>query len=98
MSLGCGKSRHSFWDESLGDFVTYLCEPRPWTNKIVAISHNAKVYDLHFILNRAILLKWKYDPITNGLKIICMKMEELVILEACPTSRVHCASYPRLSV
>jgi len=54
----CGKRKHSFWDDPLGDMLTYLSEPLPWANKIVVIAHNAKAFDLHFILNRAIVLKW----------------------------------------
>jgi hypothetical protein len=50
--------------------------------KNVAIAHNAKAFDLHFILNRAIMLKWKSKHITNGLIIIRMKMEHLVLLKS----------------
>jgi len=32
----------TFWDDPLGDLLTYLCEHRPWDNKIVAIAHNAR--------------------------------------------------------
>jgi len=78
----CGSNRHSFWDDPLGDLLTNLCESRPWANKIVAIAHNAKAYDLHFILNRAIMLKCKPELITNGLKIISIKMEHLVFLDS----------------
>jgi len=78
----CGRRRHSFWNDSVGDLFTYLCEPRPWASKIVAIAHNAKAFDLHFILNRAIMLKCKFELITNGLKIISMKMEHLVFLDS----------------
>jgi hypothetical protein len=46
----------------------------------VAIAHNAKAFDQHFILNRAIMLKWNPELITNGLKIISMKMEHLLFL------------------
>jgi len=53
-----GKRKHSFWDDPVWDMLSYLCEPRPWANKIVAIAYNAKAFDLHFILNRAIVLKW----------------------------------------
>ena len=53
----CGRRRHSLWNDPVGDLLTYLCEPRPWASKIVAIANNAKVFDLHFILNRAIMLK-----------------------------------------
>ena len=78
----CGKRRHSFWDDPIGGLLTYLYKPRPWANKIVAIAHNAKAIDLHFIPNRAIMLKWKPELITNGLKIISMKMEHLVFLDS----------------
>ena len=78
--LRCGKRKHSFWPDSVGDLLTYLTEPRPWADKIVAIAHNAKAFDHHFILNRAILLKWKPEIIMNGLKIMCMKVEHIVFL------------------
>ena len=35
-SVRCGKREHSFWDVRFGDMLTYLSEPRPWANKIVA--------------------------------------------------------------
>ena len=50
------------------DLLTYLCKVRLWCNKIVAIPHNAKAFDLHFILDRAIFLKWKPTLILKGLK------------------------------
>jgi len=78
----CGKRKHSFWEDPVRDLLSYITEPRPWANKIVAIAHNAKAFDLHFILNRAILLKWKPDLIMNELKIMCMKMEHLVFLDS----------------
>jgi len=49
----CGQRKHRFWDDPVEDMLTYLCKPRPWANKIVAIAHNAKAFDLHFILKRA---------------------------------------------
>jgi hypothetical protein len=61
----CGKSRHNFWDNPVGDLLTYLCEPRPWANKIVVIAHNDKAFDQHFILKRAIMMKWKPELNTN---------------------------------
>jgi len=61
--------------------LSYLCEVRPWVKKIVAIAHNAKSFDLHFILNRTVLLKWQPELIMNGMKIKCMKMEHLVLLD-----------------
>ena len=63
------------------DLLTYLTEPSPWAEKIVAMAHNAKAYDLNFILNRAIILKWKPELIMNGFIIMCMKVEHLVFLD-----------------
>jgi len=77
-----GQRKHPFWDDPVGDMLTYLCKPRPSANKIVAIALNAKAFDLHFILNRAILLKWKPELIMSGLKIMCKKMEHLVFLDS----------------
>ena len=51
----CGEGKHSFWDDLVGSMLSYICETRPWVKKIVAIAHNAKSFDLHFILNRAVL-------------------------------------------
>ena len=78
----CGRGKHTFWDDPVGDLFTYLCKSRPCCNKIVAIAHNAKAFDLHFILNRAIFLKWKPKLIVNGLKIICMTMEHLTFIDS----------------
>ena len=78
----CVKRKHSFWRDHVGDLLSYLTEPRPWANKIVAIAHNAKAFDLHFILNRAILLKWKPEIIMTGLNIMCIKVEHLVFLDS----------------
>jgi len=50
----------------VGDMFRYLCESQPWVGKIILIADNAKASELHFILNRAILLKL----IMNGMKII----------------------------
>ena len=52
----CGVRKHSFWDDPVGNMLSYLCEPRPWVNKVIAIAHNAKAFDQQFIVNRAILL------------------------------------------
>jgi len=78
----CDKRKHSFWQDPVGDLLSYLTEPRTWANKIVAIAHNAKAFDLYFILNRAIQLKCKPEIIMNGLTIICMNLEHLVFLDS----------------
>ena len=69
----CGRRKYSFWEDPAGELLSYLTEPHPWANGIVAIAHNANALDLHFILNRAILLKWKPELIMNRLKIMCTR-------------------------
>jgi hypothetical protein len=77
----CGKGNHSFWEYPVGDMQSHLCEPRPWCNQIIAIAHNAKAFDLLFILNRAIL-KWRPELIMSGQKIMCMTMEHLKFIDS----------------
>jgi hypothetical protein len=63
----CGKRKHTFWGDPVKDLLKYLFEKCPkWATKVVAIAHNAKAYDLQFILNRAILRKWRPELIMNG--------------------------------
>jgi hypothetical protein len=76
------KRRHSFFDDPVGDLLTYLCEPRPWCNKVEAIANNAKVFDSHFILRRAIHFKCTTELILTGLKIISMKIEHIHFLDS----------------
>ena len=64
----CGKRKHSFWEVPVGDMLAYVCEPRHWVKQIIVIERSAKALDLHFILNRAILLKWRPELIMNGKK------------------------------
>jgi hypothetical protein len=65
----CGKRRHLFFDDAVGDLLSYLCERRPWCIKVIAIAHNAKAFDSQFILRRAILLKLTPELILTGLKL-----------------------------
>jgi len=78
----CGQRKHLFWEDPVEELLLYLRQARPWANKIVAIAHNANAFDLHFILNRAIILKWKPELIMSELRIMCMKMEHLVFLDS----------------
>ena len=78
----CGICKHAFWDNRVGDLLTYLCEPRPWVKQIIAIVHNAKAFDLHFILSRAVLLKWRPGLVMSGQKIILMKMEHIKFINS----------------
>jgi len=78
----CGSRSHAFWDDPVGDLLIYLCKERSWCEKVVAIAHNAKGVDAHFILDRAILLKWTPKLILNGKKIVSMTMENLTFLDS----------------
>jgi hypothetical protein len=78
----CGRRLHSFHDDLVGDLLSYLSEPRPWCNKVVAIVHNAKAFDSQFLLKRAILFKWNPQIILSGLKIISMKIQHLHFLDS----------------
>jgi len=78
----CGKRDHSLLDDPVGDILSYLCAPRPWCEKGVAIAHNARGFDAQFILVRAIFLKWMPKLILTGLKIICMTIQQLTFLDS----------------
>jgi hypothetical protein len=71
----CGQTKHSFFDDLVGDLLTYLCKPRAWY-KLLEEVHNASSFDTHFIRYRAILLKWS-ELIMNGLKVVCMRVHNL---------------------
>ena len=69
-SARCGRRIQTFRQDPVEELLIYLTEHRPWANKIIVIAHNAKAFDVHFILNRAIVLKWKTELIMNGQKIM----------------------------
>jgi len=71
----------AFWDDPVGDLLTFFCKPRPWCSKMVGIAHNAKAFDLRCLVNRAILLKWKPELILKWLKILFMKMEHIKFVD-----------------
>jgi len=78
----CGRRRHSFFEDPVGDLVSYLCEPRPWCKKVVATAYNANAFDSQFILNRAIFLKWNPEIILSGQKSISMRTQHLHFLDS----------------
>ena len=39
----CGKRKHSFWDDPIGDLLSYLWDPRPWVSKVVALAQTRKL-------------------------------------------------------
>jgi hypothetical protein len=74
----CGKRKHSFCLDAVGDIISYTFKSRSWADRIVTIAHNARAFDLVFVLNR--LVRTKSMPeilIMNGRKIMCLKMENV---------------------
>ena len=78
----CCKRKHSFWDDPIGELLLYLCEPRPWIRKIVAIAYNAKAFYSKFILNRALPMKWKPELILDVLKFASMKIKHKLFIDS----------------
>jgi hypothetical protein len=79
----CGKRKHSFWTDPVGDLISYAFKSSPWADRVVAVAHNAKAFDLLFVLNR--LVRMKLLPgllILNGVKIMCLKFENFTWLDS----------------
>jgi hypothetical protein len=74
--------QHAFLDDLVGYMLSYLFEPRPWVKQIVAIAHNAKAFDLQFILDRAIFLKGLPEIIMNGQAIMCLTVEHIRFIDS----------------
>jgi hypothetical protein len=82
----------------VGDMLNYLCESRPWCNQTNAIAHNAKAFDLNFILNRTILLKCCPELIMNGQNIMFMSFEYIKFIDRICFLPSHYVNYPTPSV
>jgi hypothetical protein len=79
----CGKRIHTFWEDPVGDMLSYMCGPQPWPKKIIVLAHNAKAFELHFILNRVVLLNWQQPQlIMKRMIIMLMLVDHLVFLDS----------------
>jgi hypothetical protein len=79
----CGKRKHSFCTDTVGDLFTHTFKFGSCADRVVCVGHNAKAYDPHLVLNR--LLQMKMLPellITNGQKIMCLKVENVTWLDS----------------
>ena len=63
---------NTFWDDTVGDLLAYLCEPRPGLRQILRLP----------ILSRAVLLKRRPELVMSGQKIIVMKMEHIEFIDS----------------
>ena len=62
--------------------LLYLCESRPGVKQIIVIGHNAKAFDLHFILNSAVFFKWSPESVMGGQKILMKKFEHMKFIDS----------------
>ena len=61
----CGKRVHVFWQDTVGKFIDYLRQSRPFADNVYVISHNSRGYDAQFLLRR--FLEHEMGPaIGNG--------------------------------
>ena len=93
----CGKREHSFFNDPVGDLLSYLWKPRHWCETMVATAVNAKGFDAQFILDRAIFLKWNPKLILNGLEIICMTIQHLTFIDSISFLLWRCVNYQKQS-
>jgi hypothetical protein len=69
----CGKRVHVFWQDSVGKFIDYLRQSRPFADKIFVISHNSRGYDAQFLLRSFLELRWVPKLIMDGTKfLVCV--------------------------
>jgi hypothetical protein len=79
----CGKRKHSFWADPVADFISYSFKSIPQADSVVAITHNAKAFDLQFVLNRLVRMKSLSELlIMNGQKTMCLKVDNVTWLDS----------------
>jgi len=71
----CGKRIHVFWQDTVGKFIDYLRQSRPFADKIYVISHNSRGYDAQFLLRRFLELRWAPQLIMDGSKILACPID-----------------------
>jgi len=78
----CGNRKHTFWTDPIGDLISYTFKSRPWADRVVVIAHNAKAFDLNFVLNRLVRMKLLPEHLTlNGQETMCLKVQNVTWLE-----------------
>jgi hypothetical protein len=77
----CGKRTNMFWaEDTVGKFIDYLRQSRPFADKIYFVSHNSRGYDAQFLLRKFFELRWTQQLIMDGTKILSMIVENLHFL------------------
>lgn len=82
---------NSVWTDPVGDLISYTFKYRRWADGVLAIAHNAKAFDLLFVLNRLVRMKWLPEIlIVNEQKNMCLKVENVTWLDS--------PNYPAMSL
>jgi hypothetical protein len=65
-----------FWDDHVTDLISCLLNPRPLVEKEVAITRNAKAFDLQFIFSHVLRLKRQPQHVTflDSLNFLAMPL------------------------
>jgi hypothetical protein len=81
--VNCVKRTHVFWaEDTVGKFINYLRQSRPFADKIYVISHNSRGYDAQFLLRKFLEMRWTPQLIMDGTKILSMIVENLYFLDS----------------
>ena len=79
----CGMRKHSFLTDPIGDLISCTFKSRSWVDRLMAIAHSAKAFDLHFVLNRLVRMKLLPEHlILNGQKIMCLNVDNVTWLDS----------------
>jgi hypothetical protein len=74
---------NSFWSDPVSDLISYAFKSRHWADRVVSVAHNAKAFDLHFVLNRLVRMKSLPELlIMKAQKIMCLKVENVTWLDS----------------
>jgi hypothetical protein len=80
---GCRKRKRRLWTDHVRDLISYVFKTRPWADTVVAIAHNAKAFDLLFVLNRRVRMKLLPKPLNmKRQKLIYLKVENVTWLDS----------------
>ena len=69
-------------EDSIGTFIDYLRQSRPFADNIYAISHDSHGYDAHFLLRNFLDLRWTPQLIMDGSNILSIIVENLHFLDS----------------
>ena len=78
----CGKRTHVFRQDSVGKFIDYLRQSRPFADKIYILSHHSSGYNAQFLLRKFLELRWTPKLIMDNSKILSMVVDNFCFLDS----------------